>query len=666
MRWIVRGLSAVVALVVLTLAALWLIPSEVVARAASAQFAQLTGRTLTIEGGIRPTIWPVIGVSTGPVTLANADWSAEGPMMQAEALVMALDIGAALGGRVQLRAVEVRGLRLVLERFGDGRVNWATAPGAAAPVATGPGGAGAAPVTLERGQISGGTVVWIDHAAGSRQTIGAIEAVASLIAPDGAVTLEGTARMGDTPLRLSLRAADAGALAAGRVTPVELTAAAGGTTVDFDGRAGLSPLVAEGRLAANLADLRALAALTGAGVPDLPEGLGRRVREVTGQLTLAPAGSAHLRDGGLVLDANRLSLAADLTLDGPRPKLAAQVQGGTLVLAGPGAPGAGGGGGAPSGADAGWSRAAMDVSALGVMDAEVAIRADALDLGATRTGPLRLMLTLDRARAVIEARELQAWGGQITGQFVLNGRSGMSVGGDLVLAGLAMQPLLAEMAGYDRLSATGDLRVKFLGLGNSMAAIMASLSGEGRLVLGRGELRGLDLLGMLRTLDPGFVGAGQRTIFDGISGSFTIRDGVLRNDDLRLAAPYLTAAGQGTVGLGAQVLDYRITPTALAREDGTGGLRVPLAISGPWSAPRFRLDLKALADQELAEERAKLEARAKEAEARAKAALEAKAAEELGIVRQDGESLENAARRRAEEALRDEAGRALNRLLGGN
>jgi AsmA protein len=39
--------------------------------------------------------------------------------------------------------------------------------------------------------------------------------------------------------------------------------------------------------------------------------------------------------------------------------------------------------------------------------------------------------------------------------------------------------------------------------------------------------------------------------------------------------------------------------------------------------------------------------------------------EQLGIVQQDGETLEDAARRRAQEALDEEARKALEKLLGG-
>ena len=117
---------------------------------------------------------------------------------------------------------------------------------------------------------------------------------------------------------------------------------------------------------------------------------------------------------------------------------------------------------------------------------------------------------------------------------------------------------------------------------------------------------------MLRTLDPGFVGEGQKTIFDGLAGTFTIADGVLRNSDLKLVAPYLTAAGSGEVGLGDRTLNYRIRPTALAAEDGTGGVMVPLQITGPWADPTFRLDLESIA-------REKMEAEAKAVEERLKA-----------------------------------------------
>lgn len=650
MRWIVRILAGVLTLVVLGFGALALIPAERVAQVAAGEFERITGRALTIEGSVRPSFWPVLGVQTGPVTVANADWSTAGPLLRAEGVAIAADMRALLRGEVRITGLTLDAPALVLERNAAGEANW---QGGATPTGAEPGAV--APFALDAARITGGSLRWIDHAAGRDVVLTGIAAEAALPAFDGPATVTGSAQIDGAPVGIEARIDRFAEFAAGRVVPVEARLTAGGSSVALEGRAGSSPAVAEGRLEADLADLAALAALAGAAAPELPEGLGRRDRRLTGQVTLAPAGSLHLRGGTLQLDGNALALEADLTFPDPRPRLAARITAGTVTLRG-----LGGGGAAAAPDDPGWSAAGIDVSALGAMDAEVSFAAEALDLGMARTGPARVTMVLDRARAVFETRGIAAYGGAIAGQFVVNGRGGLSVGGDLTLAGLAMEPLLRDLAGWDRLIAAGDVRLKFLGVGNSMAAIMASLSGEGRLTLGRGEIRGLDLAGMLRTLDASHVGEGARTIFDSLGASFTMDKGVLRSDDLKLVAPLLDATGKGTVGIGARVLDYRLVPRAMAQADGTGGISVPLLITGPWSAPRFRLDLQALADQKLEEEKARLEA---EARARAQAAVEAKAAE-LGVVPQEGESLEDAARRRAQEALDAEAQRALRRLLG--
>ncbi len=55
------------------------------------------------------------------------------------------------------------------------------------------------------------------------------------------------------------------------------------------------------------------------------------------------------------------------------------------------------------------------------------------------------------ARAVFDIRQLAAYGGSVTGQFVVNGRGGLSVGGDLALKGIDMQALMQDVSGWNRL-----------------------------------------------------------------------------------------------------------------------------------------------------------------------------------------------------------------------
>jgi AsmA protein len=668
MRWVIRIASGLVMLIVVLMGLVFLIPSEKVAEVAAAQFLKVTGRVLRVEGDVTPTVWPVLGVKTGRVRIANADWSREGPMLEAEALSIGVDMASLFGGDIKITKIEAIRPQIILERGKDGVGNWEIVPDAAA-------GADAASatqtaararlITLDHGVIKDGSVLFVDHVSGMRLEMRSIAAEARLPDFAGPAILSLSGVKDGVPVELDGHVTAFNAFSAGKISNVTLNARIGGSQVTFEGRMGTAPLVAEGAVAADLVDLAALAGLAGQVAPSLPQGLGAKVRQVSGNVTLAQAGSVHLRDGTLLLDNNKFSGDLDLKFDGARPNLTAKITSGNLDFAalasGSGGPEStlGAGAAAPS---TGWSRDLLDVSGLAALDATVALAADNIDLGKAKLNRTRLHISLVKARMVIEARELQAYGGNTAGNFVVNGRGGLSVGGDLRLSGIAMQPLLQDVAAFDRLIGSGDISLKFLGVGNRMSEIMASLSGSGTLRFGKGELRGLDLVGMLRSLDVGYVGEGQKTIFNAITGSFTVQDGVLRNDDLRFGAPHVTAMGSGRVGIGARDLDYRLLTTALAETDGTGGLTVPLLISGPWAQPKFRLDLKALVDQNLAEEKERLKEKARAEEDRAKAKLE----KELGIQREEGERLEDAAKRRAQEALESEAARALRRLLGGN
>lgn len=647
MRWLVRILSALVMLVLVVLGLVFLIPSEKVAGLAAAEFEKISGRTLVLEGAVRPSVWPQLGVKTGPVTISNAEWSTEGPMLSADALSIGLDMKALIGGDVKITTIEAEAPRIVLERAADGRVNWDFTSEASTPSSAAQGAG--TPFTLDRGLVTDGTVIFVDHLAGSRTELTGIGAEVKIPSFTGAAGVDLKARMNGQALALAGTVGAFASFLEGKVVPVSLAGTVGGSEFDFDGRLGTAPLAADGQLEANVSDLAAVFGLLGQAAPALPEGFGRRSITAAGKVTYAPEGSVHLREGAVVLDGNRFVASGDLFLSGERPKLNAQLTAGALDFS---ALGGDGGGGASGG---GWSDARIDASGLGALDAEVALVADSIALGGMQLGKTRVLVTMDRGRAVFDIREMRAYDGLITGQFVMNGRSGLSVGGDLTVAAVAVQALLRDLADYERLVGTGDLRVKFLGSGGSMAAIMNSLAGDGRVSFGKGEILGLDLVGMLRTLDTSYVGPGSKTIFDSIAGTFTIKDGVLRNDDLAFVAPLVQATGKGNIGIGKRTLDYRVIPTALQKEDGTGGVKVPLMITGTWDKPRFGLDMGALADEKIEIERKRLEEKAA-------AELAKKAEQQLGIVTQEGESLEDAAKRAAGEA----GLKALNKLLGGN
>ncbi len=668
MRWIVRVGVVLAVLVLVALGLTTLVPAERVAQALSAQFEAMTGRKMALQGEVKPRLWPSLGVTTGPVSIANADWAeSDQPLFRAESLSIDVNLGSLLGGEVKILGLSADQPEINLERDADGRANWEFA-------ASDAGGGGSVPApatgfTLDQGSISGGSLRFSDRQTG--QLIALDDVDASLSIPDysGPFTLTGTGLSGGQGVALDLTGGVFSAFAMGRVVPLSVSLKAGGSSLTFEGRGGYAPVAAEGALTADLSDLPAMGALLGSELSQPNPGLGHDKLQITGTLTMDGTGAAFLRGTEITADQNRLKGDLDLLPGEARPKLKGQLVAGPIVI-GTGPEGELGGGQAGGMAASGWPEGEIDVSALGTLDAELAISAPSVDLGVLKLGPTRAMITVDRARAVIDIREMQAYGGQITGDFVVNGRGGLSVGGRLQFAGLQTQPLLTDLAGWDRLVATGDFDLEFLGVGNSIDAVMKSLEGKGSLELGQGELRGLDIAGMLRTLDPGYVGEGQKTIFEGMAGTYIIAGGVLSNSDLKLVAPYVTASGSGDIGLGQRTLNYRLRPTALAAEDGTGGVMVPLLITGTWADPKFRLDLESIAREKMEAEAkavaARLEEEAKAAEAAAKAELEQRLKEELGIEVAPDESLGDAAQSGATDALEDQARKALEEILNGN
>lgn len=668
MRWIVRVGVTLAVLVVLGLGLSAMVPAERVAQAVSSQFEAMTGRKMQLQGEVSPRLWPSLGISTGPVSIANAEW-AEGdqPLFQAQGLSIDVNIGALFGGEVKILGLAADRPEINLERNAEGAANWDFAAG------TG-GGAGSVPApatgfSLDQGTITNGTIRYVDRQSGREIALDGVDATLAIPDFSGPFTLTATGLSGGQAVALDLSGGVFSAFALGRVVPVTATLTAGGSTVTFDGRGGYAPLAAEGALVADLADLPAIGALTGAELSRPQSGLGQDKLQITGTLTLDGTGAAFLRGAEIVADRNQLKGDLDLLPGEARPLLKGALAAGPIVI-GTGPEGELGGGQAGGMEAAGWPEGEIDVSALGALDAEVALSAPSVDLGVLTLGQTRALVTIDRARAVIDIREMQAYDGQISGDFVVNGRGGLSVGGRLAFAGLQTQPLFTDLAGWDRLVSTADAELEFLGVGNSVDAIVKSLEGKGTLELGRGELRGLDIAGMLRTLDPGFVGEGQKTIFDGLAGTYSIAKGVLSNSDLKLVAPYVTASGSGELGLGERTLNYRLRPTALAAEDGTGGVMVPLLITGPWADPSFRLDLESIAREKMEAEAkavaARLEEEAKAAEAAAKAELEQRLREELGVEVAPDESLGDAAKDAATQALEDQAVKALEEILNGN
>ncbi|MGK7754103.1 MULTISPECIES: AsmA family protein [unclassified Roseovarius] len=653
MRWLIRIFMIVLVSAVLVVAAVFFLPGERIAGIAADQLSRMTGRQVTMSGETTISFWPILGVSTGAVTVANADWAGDAPMFQAESLKIGVEPQALFGGDIRITGLEAVGPQINLRRAKDGRVNWELNVEGVAP--SGQGESGGAParsnrlaLTLDRALIENASLVYIDEVDGTTVRQSGVDFDLRWPDYEGAADFDLTLRPGGEVVQIAGTLDRVGHFIDGGVSDVQAQISTKAGAASFAGRAGSAPELA-GRLSADLQNTSEFMALIGQGPMDIPEGLGRAATLETD--VIFKDDRLSLRNAALGLDGNRLTGAADVDLGEDRPRLNVQLNAGALDLSGLSAESGEteseserGRGGAVSD---GWSKAPINASGLEAVNGEFALVADSIDLGNFSLGTTRTLATLDRSRLVFELREVRAYDGLITGQFVMNNRSGLSVGGDMIATGIYLKTFLDDAMEISRFEAKADGEVDFLGVGESVHAIMNSLSGGGAFKTGRGVIAGFDLDRLMRSGS----GTGGTTVFDTLSATFTMEDGNLFNDDLTLKLPQASAVGEGRVGLGARDIDYLFTPRLL---DGGSrdGLAIPVKIRGPWANPKITPDLEAAIDLNFEEEK-------KELERQARQEIEREVEKQLGIERQEGQSLEDAAK----DALEKELERGLLKLF---
>lgn len=631
MRWIIRVIGAIAVLTIIALAGIAMLPAEKIAGFAAREMSQRTGREVRFTGRIRPVFYPVLGIRTDGVLIGNAPWSKSGPMLEAEGLLIGVELQPLLTGDVKISEFRAINPVVRLEKNSDGVGNWELTP--ANPEAARPEGAasgsGLKDLSLADGRISNGRIIYVDHQSGRDFRLEKADLAVVLSGLAGPATLSGQAEYGTEVVSLKARIAEFGVFMSGGLTGLDLLAETDFASLGFNGRAGVSPLLADADLVIKTSDLAKAAGMAG-----ISAGFVKNI-DASGRLTLAENGNAYLRGVTLVADGNALKGDVDLTV-AKNLKLSAKLTASALdlkTMLGTTTPGDDG-----ETADNGWSKNRIDLDGLHALDADVAFSADSIDLGSVRLGRARLRAKLDNGRLVLGLQQISAYGGTIGGEYVINARGGLSMGGDINLSKIGLQPLLIDMAGYDRLKAKADLSVKFLTSGNSMDQMMQRLSGSGRLDIGAGELLGLDLVGMLRNLDASYRGEGAKTIFSAISGSYVIRDGVLINDDLEFASNLVDATGKGKVNIAARTVDYRLTPVTFSGRNlnEMGGVTVPLLITGPWAKLNFRPDLQGLLDAELAKKKQEAEENLKADLERLRQNAEEKVQQEIDKAVEDG------------------------------
>ncbi len=650
MKWLIRILFILIAVVGLTLGALLLMPGDKLGSILADQVRKQTGRDLSLSGDVHISFWPVLGMETGPVTFGNAPWASPQPMLSAESLAVGVDAEALLSGEIRIKRVIAANPVLRLE-LANGQGNWVFQSGdsvAAAATGTQTSSAGKVddrPITLEQLELSGARLIYtengapvmdfpnVDLSASWPDVSAPLELQAKMAAPGGAVDV-------------AMSIPDLPAFASGAATTLNLELTAPGGQISFEGLVNLAGEM-DGKTQITTANTNQMLAAFGQAGVSVPKGLGQ-IADIETQMTYTRDGRIALRGMVARLDQNQFNGDADINIANP-PQITARLNAGDLDLTMAGAANGGknasGGGGATTN---GWSKDPIDASVLALANGNLRLDANSIAIPDLVFGKSSLTMTLDRSRAVLEMHPARLFSGVLNGQVVANNRNGLSVGGGFNAEGIDVKDALSTLAGIERLSGTGSGSMEFLGVGQNEDQIMRSLSGKGRIDMNGGVISGIDLD---RLMGKG-QGSGGTTVFNSLSASFKIKDGNLINKDLLMSLDNFRADGAGRVGLGARDIDYLFTPVALRANSGEG-LAVPVRIVGPWSDPSIMPDLTKVLEAAADAELKKLEEEAKEK-------VQQKLSEELNATVTEDANIEDVIK----DKLEDEAKKGLLKLLG--
>ena len=176
---------------------------------------------------------------------------------------------------------------------------------------------------------------------------------------------------------------------------------------------------------------------------------------------------------------------------------------------------------------------------------------------------------------------------------------------NLQLKDVQVAPLLKDFIDQDILEGTLASQLSLIMSGDEPGSIKRSLNGKGKITLKDGAIIGVDLANMIRNVKGGLGLVEKsvqkpRTDFAEILSPFTIVNGVVDTPGTTIKSPLLRLSAVGKASLPDETLDFKIKPKVVGTIKGQGdskqrsGLMLPLLVSGTFSTPKIRPDLQGM------------------------------------------------------------------------
>ena len=570
-----------------------------------AEFRKATGRDLAIGGDIDLSISLSPAVVVERVSIANAGWGSRPAMVALERAEAEVELLPLLAGDIRVTRLVLVEPDILLETNADGLSNWRTGPPSgdrpAAPArsaeADGQGKAGGGPLSVpifNHVEIRRGRLTYRDARTGEDMRLD-LERVSAEAESFGApLGIEAEGAWNGNPVSISGAVDSLADMASGAPVGIDFEAKALGFdarlagTVSEPGRAAGLDL----RIALRGAELSSLAPLVGQALPKLgPVALNARI--------VGGANEFRLEDLKAALASNTLSGRVELALAGPRPRIGGTLASTGLDLAALRADSAGSRRSAATGGNAESKNERpgrvfpddpLPLDGLRAVDLDLTFSVEKLAGLSVPVDAVRAGVSLDDGALAVKPFGATVAGSRVEGGLRIDARRAAP---GIHLAARAAEVdlgrLLREAGVTDLFEGKANASVDLSGAGRSVAALMAGLGGDIRIVGGSGRLktRAFDAAvgGASALLGTLFAGSKQWTVINCAVASVGIEKGRATSRAVLIDTEYSTVAARGTADLASETLDLVVEPRA---KSATLNVAVPVHVRGSFADPKFR------------------------------------------------------------------------------
>ncbi|MDP1610121.1 MAG: AsmA family protein [Sulfuritalea sp.] len=598
-------------------------------------------RKLDIAGQLELSVWPDVGIKLGHLTLSEPGGKEE--FLALDSARVAVAVMPLLSRQVQVRRVEVDGLKATLVKRKDGTLNIADLLGdTAEKPRVGAGGTASEPLRIDIAgiKVANAQFTWRDEKSGGTTTLSNLDLATGRIQADGAgqtlsvdaLALAAKGKSGSDAFELKLDApklAISPDKAGGETLNLSATLAGGGRSVaaklvlsgvegsskalkiaklalDVDAKSGETALKAHldspvtANVAAQTVTLENLAGGIDLANPQLP--MKQLKLPLSGSLRADLAKQSAALDFGTRFDESKIALKLNVAKFAPLAIVfdldIDQINVDKYLP--------------PKAAEDKTAKDdKLDFSALKGHDVKGSIRIGALQVSKLKLAKLNATLKLASGRLDVAPLSMNLYEGAAHGSLSLNA-NGNSLALKQALTGISINPLMKDLADKDLLEGRGNVALDITSHADSVTAMKKALAGTASLSLKDGAIKGINLAQSLRDI-KGKLGAvsgkredvtqqaraGDKTDFSELTASLKIANGVAHNEDLAMKSPFLRVSGAGDIDIGGGHMNYLAKASVVASSAGQGldqlkGLTVPVRVTGPFEKLSYKLEFGSL------------------------------------------------------------------------